>query len=261
MARPAGFPQRSGSGRCGWCWSTRTSTSPVGGDRVDRREDRLLAETLRHWVRQAERDTGRRPGLTTDERQRLKQLERENLELRRANEILRQGVGVFRAGGARPPSEVMVAFIDAHRDDVRGRADLRGPADRPVGVLRAQGADAAIPSASRREPGGTRGWCEHIARVWREHREVYGVRKVWKQLAARGRGRGPLHGGAADAAPRAGRGGAGPGVPADDHPGHRGRAAAGSGHAPVHGDAAESAVGRGPDLRRDLARGSCTWRS
>jgi transposase len=48
------------------------------------------AETLRHWVRQAERDQGRRPGLTTDERQRLKQLERENVELRRANEILKK---------------------------------------------------------------------------------------------------------------------------------------------------------------------------
>ena len=40
------------------------------------------AETLRHWVRQAERDNGRRPGLTTDERTRFKQLERENAELR-----------------------------------------------------------------------------------------------------------------------------------------------------------------------------------
>jgi len=47
------------------------------------------AETLRRWVRQAERDTGQRAGLTTDERQRLKELERENRELKRANEILR----------------------------------------------------------------------------------------------------------------------------------------------------------------------------
>src|SRR5215468_8127657 len=48
------------------------------------------AETLRHWVRQAERAQGRRPGLTTDERQRLKQLEREVFELRRATEILKK---------------------------------------------------------------------------------------------------------------------------------------------------------------------------
>ena len=48
------------------------------------------AETLRNWVRQAERDAGDRPGLTTDERARLKQLERENFELRRANEILKK---------------------------------------------------------------------------------------------------------------------------------------------------------------------------
>jgi transposase len=53
------------------------------------------AETLRRWVRQAERDAGRRPGLTTDEQQRLKELERENRELKRANEILRKASAYF----------------------------------------------------------------------------------------------------------------------------------------------------------------------
>ena len=53
------------------------------------------AETLRKWVRQAERDLGRRAGLTSTERERLKTLERENRELRRANEILRKASAYF----------------------------------------------------------------------------------------------------------------------------------------------------------------------
>ena len=53
------------------------------------------AETLRKWVRQAERDRGKAPGLTSSERDRLKQLERENRELKRANEILRKASAFF----------------------------------------------------------------------------------------------------------------------------------------------------------------------
>ena len=55
------------------------------------------AETLRQWVRQAERDRGERGGLTSDERARLKALERENRELRQANEILRKASAYFAA--------------------------------------------------------------------------------------------------------------------------------------------------------------------
>ena len=69
-------------------WSAIESIAPKIG---------CTKETLRRWVRQCERDTGRRAGVTSDERERLKALERENAELRRANEILRTSAAFFAA--------------------------------------------------------------------------------------------------------------------------------------------------------------------
>jgi len=60
-------------------------------------------ETLRIWVRRAETDSGKRPGLTTDERARLRDLEREVKELRRANEILKSAAAFFGAELDRQP--------------------------------------------------------------------------------------------------------------------------------------------------------------
>ncbi len=57
----------------------------------------MTPETLRKWVRRAEIDEGQRPGLTTTERERLKELEKENKELRRANEILKAAAAFFGA--------------------------------------------------------------------------------------------------------------------------------------------------------------------
>ena len=82
--------------RFGWCWTTKASTPRNG-----RRSSSIAAkigcsgETLRNWVRQAERDQGLRAGPTTDERERIKALERENRELRQANEILRKASAYF----------------------------------------------------------------------------------------------------------------------------------------------------------------------
>ena len=69
-------------------WATIMSIAPKIG---------CHPETLRSWVRQAERDQGKRPGLTTDEHDRIKALEREVRELRQANEILRKASAYFAA--------------------------------------------------------------------------------------------------------------------------------------------------------------------
>jgi transposase-like protein len=67
-------------------WAAITSISEKIG---------CTAQTLKRWVEQAERDSGKRAGLTSDERERLKNLERENRELRRTNEILRKASAYF----------------------------------------------------------------------------------------------------------------------------------------------------------------------
>jgi transposase len=67
----------------------------VGHDSIRRRETRCTTEALRRWVRQAERDGGKRPGLTTPEREEFRRLQREVGELKRANEILRKAAAFF----------------------------------------------------------------------------------------------------------------------------------------------------------------------
>ena len=67
-------------------WAAIASIAPKLG---------CTTETLRRWVRQAERDAGHRSGLTTDERQQLKELQREVSELKRANEILKKASAYF----------------------------------------------------------------------------------------------------------------------------------------------------------------------
>ncbi len=76
-------------------WETIRSIAPKVG---------VSPEALRQWVRQAEIDGGFAPGLTTDERTRLKSLEREVKELRRTNEILRSASAFFAAELDRRPS-------------------------------------------------------------------------------------------------------------------------------------------------------------
>jgi transposase len=72
-------------------------------------------ESVRSWVRQADIDDGHVPGVSTAEARRIKDLEQENRELRRAIVILS---AQFLRGGARPPTQEIVDFIDANRGEL-----------------------------------------------------------------------------------------------------------------------------------------------
>ncbi|WP_433960126.1 IS3 family transposase [Escherichia coli] len=139
-------------------------------------------ETLRVWVRQHERDTGGGDGgLTSAERQRLKELERENRELRRSNDILRQASAYFCEGGVRPPLEKMMPLLDKLREQYGV-----GPVCSELHIA---------PSTyyhcqqQRHHPDKRSARAQHddwlkreIQRVYDENHQVYGVRKVWRQL-------------------------------------------------------------------------------
>ena len=142
------------------------------------------AETLRKWVRQAERDRGQAPGIDDDERERLKELERENPGAEAGQRDSAQGVGVFRAGGARPPTEVMIAFIDDHRASygVEPICALLPIAPSTYYAHQRAGADPGAALGARRSATTRCG--RDPARLDGELRGVR-RRKVWRQFGAR----------------------------------------------------------------------------
>jgi transposase-like protein len=74
-------------------------------------------QTLHEWIKRDQIDQGERAGVTTDERERLKALERENKEgTAEGQRNPEAGECVFRPSGARPPVEILKAFIDQHRN-------------------------------------------------------------------------------------------------------------------------------------------------
>ncbi|KAI5911890.1 IS3 family transposase [Azoarcus sp. PA01] len=143
------------------------------------------AETLRRWVRQHERDTGQREGLTNAEQQRIRELEREVRELKKANEILRLASALFRAGGARPPQQVMNGFIDTHREHFGVEPICKVLQVAPSAYRRAvaRRRDPALRCARARRDAMLE---DHIERIWQANLQVYGARKVWRQLRREG---------------------------------------------------------------------------
>ncbi|WP_404856106.1 IS3 family transposase [Escherichia coli] len=143
-------------------------------------------ETLRVWVRQHERDTGGGDGgLTSAERQRLKELERENRELRRSNDILRQASAYFCEGGVRPPLEKMMPLLDKLREQY-GVGPLCSELHiAPSTYYHCQQQRHHPDKRSARAQRDD--WLKkEIQRVYDENHKVYGVRKVWRQLLREG---------------------------------------------------------------------------
>ncbi|HDT1360442.1 TPA: IS3 family transposase [Escherichia coli] len=143
-------------------------------------------ETLRVWVRQHERDTGGGDGgLTSAERQRLKELERENRELRRSNDILRQASAYFGEGGVRPPLEKMMPLLDKLREQY-GVGPLCSELHiAPSTYYHCQQQRHHPDKRSARAQRDN--WLKkEIQRVYDENHKVYGVRKVWRQLLREG---------------------------------------------------------------------------
>ncbi|MBX4935206.1 MULTISPECIES: IS3 family transposase [Rhizobium] len=143
------------------------------------------AQTLNEWVKKAEVDNGSRPGLPSDVAERMKALERENRELRQANEILRKASAYFANGGARPPIEAMISFIDEHRAVFGVEPICRllpiAPSTYYENVAKRVDVDR-LSIRARRDISLK----IEIRRVFEQNYRVYGVRKVWRQLKREG---------------------------------------------------------------------------
>ncbi|WP_156454321.1 MULTISPECIES: IS3 family transposase [unclassified Sphingomonas] len=142
-------------------------------------------QTLHEWVKRAEVDSGKRAGVPSDTADKLKALERENRELRQANEILRKASAYFCAGGARPPVQAMIAFIDDNRAfyGVEPICKVLPIAPSTYHAHVAQRRDPLRLSARARRDLAFK---PEIARVFAENFAVYGVRKVWRQMNREG---------------------------------------------------------------------------
>src|SRR5690606_13305762 len=96
-----------------------------------------------------------------------------------------QSIGIFRDGGARPPTAVMVAFIDDHREEygVEPVCNVLPIAPSTYYQQKSREADPTLRPLRARRDEQLR---EEIRRVWKDNLQVYGVRKVWRQLLREG---------------------------------------------------------------------------
>ncbi|WP_265941681.1 IS3 family transposase [Dechloromonas sp. A34] len=142
-------------------------------------------QTLLTWVRQHERDAGQREGPTTADQKRVKELEREVKELRKANEILKLASAFFGPGGARPPIQVLRSFVDEHRAAFGVEPICRQLQIAPSGYRR-HVARRRNPEQRSQRVRRDEVLVPEIKRVWQANLQVYGADKVWRQLNREG---------------------------------------------------------------------------
>ncbi|UWQ82727.1 IS3 family transposase [Leisingera caerulea] len=138
-------------------------------------------DSLRVWYKQAQRDAGKEAGPTSAEKARIKELERENRELRQANEILKKASAYFGPGGARPPVSQMTAFIDEFREEFGVEPICRVLPVAPS-TYHAQKAIAREPSLASKRARRDLELKDEIHKIWSENRKLYGARKIWHVL-------------------------------------------------------------------------------
>ena len=145
------------------------------------------AQTLHEWVKKAERDTGARAGVPTDVATKLKALERENRELRQANEILRKASAYFAQAELAISFSVqaMIAFIDDHRE-AHGVEPICKVLPIALSTYHAHVAKRVNPSRLSARDRPDAALKEEVRRVFEANFRVYGVRKVWRQLQREG---------------------------------------------------------------------------
>ncbi|MCY1145776.1 IS3 family transposase [Actinoplanes sp. Pm04-4] len=162
----------------------RDPASSVGAIRRIADQLGIHPEALRGWVKKAEVDAGDRPGTTSSDAERLAALERENRELRRANQILKSAA-FFLRGGAGPSVAMKVAFVDSVKAEHGVQPVLQALESTPAQIA------PSTYYAAKTRPDSARSRRDEqltvtIEQIYEANYSVYGARKVWHELHRQG---------------------------------------------------------------------------
>ncbi|NAR31184.1 IS3 family transposase [Acinetobacter haemolyticus] len=153
-------------------WAAITAIAPKIG---------CTPETLRSWLKKHHDQENPVKAEQLSDQQRIKQLERENKELQRANEILRKAAAFFGPSGTRPPTQIMVNFIHAHKAQYGVDAICKVLPIAASTYYRQLDLSEHPEKRSKRDLQDQHD-AKQIKQIWQESSGRYGVRKVWKQL-------------------------------------------------------------------------------